>query len=290
MRSIDVDSLFKRAIVTSGIVNETQWDYCLRLLRHRMVSESIIKGSVAEDRVLKAILVEQGALTEYQADQLMEGRHQLHFGRIFITDFIGQGGMGQVFKAIHQILGRKSRNQSTPATKVRSGCDRQRRVHAREIQLQAELDSKYLVRAYDAGKIAKCIIWSRNMFRGMDLSKLVKSQGAFSKSSSPNHYASGIGTRLLTPTRHGASRCQTRKHPCYTRGTRESFRCRSSCKFPSIPQPLVFDTVERTEAIFYSLKSGMICVVGKILGRPTISLPNKSKHPWRSALSAMCIR
>jgi serine/threonine protein kinase len=176
-----VDSLFKRAIVTSGIVNQTQWDYCLRLLRHRMVSESIIKGSVAEDRVLKAILVEQGALTEYQADQLMEGRHQLTLGPYIITDFIGQGGMGQVFKAVHQILGRECAIKVLPLQK--SALDAiAKEGFMREIQLQAKLDSKYLVRAYDAGQDRKVHYLVTEYVPGMDLRKLVKSQGALSQS------------------------------------------------------------------------------------------------------------
>jgi serine/threonine protein kinase len=175
-----VDSLFKRAIALSRIVDQTQWDYCLRLLRHRMAGESASKGNVDEDRLLKAILLEQGALTKYQADQLMEGRHQLTLGPYIITDFIGQGGMGQVYKAVHQILGRECAVKVLPLQK--SAMDSMAiEGFMREIQLQAKLDSKYLVRAYDAGQDRKVHYLVTEYVPGMDLRKLVKSQGALSQ-------------------------------------------------------------------------------------------------------------
>lgn len=175
-----MDSLFKRAIAISKIVDQSQWDYCLRLLRHRLASESNSSGDVDEDRLLKAILIEQGALTKYQADQLMEGRQGLTLGPYIITDFIGQGGMGQVYKAVHQVLGRECAIKVLPPQK--SAMDSMAiEGFMREIQLQAKLDSKYLVRAYDAGQDRKVHYLVTEYVPGMDLRKLVKSQGALSQ-------------------------------------------------------------------------------------------------------------
>jgi serine/threonine protein kinase len=145
-----------------------------------MAGESASKGNVDEDRLLKAILLEQGALTKYQADQLMEGRHQLTLGPYIITDFIGQGGMGQVYKAVHQILGRECAVKVLPLQK--SAMDSMAiEGFMREIQLQAKLDSKYLVRAYDAGQARGVHYLVTEYVPGMDLRKLVKTQGALSQ-------------------------------------------------------------------------------------------------------------
>jgi eukaryotic-like serine/threonine-protein kinase len=168
------ESVFKNSVIASGLVPKDQWDYCLRLLRHRQQSAAAKQESVSEDQILKDILLEQGAITEYQAIQLADGKTKFRLGPYVITDFIGQGGMGQVFKAVHQVMGRECAVKVLPLHRVNpeslSG-------FIREIQMQAKLDCPYLVRAHDAGQDGSVHYLVTEYVAGMDLRKLVKSQG-----------------------------------------------------------------------------------------------------------------
>ncbi len=126
------------------------------------------------DDQLAAKLVELDVLTSYQADQLKEGRTKLNLGPYIITDWIGQGGMGQVFKAVHEMMGRESAvkvlplNKSTPQAIVN---------FTREIRTQAQLDHPNLVRAYDAGHDGNVYYLVTEYVPGMDLRRLIRTQG-----------------------------------------------------------------------------------------------------------------
>ena len=125
------------------------------------------------DEALAAKLVELDVLTSYQADQLKEGRTKLNLGPYIITDWIGQGGMGQVFKAVHEMMGRESAvkvlplNKSTPQAIVN---------FTREIRTQAQLDHPNLVRAYDAGHDGNVYYLVTEFVPGMDLRRLIRTQ------------------------------------------------------------------------------------------------------------------
>ena len=144
------------------------------MLRFRCASEPQPVPIEVEDRLLRAILIEQGALTEYQAAQISDGRHKLTLGDYIITDFIGQGGMGHVFKAIHKFMGRECAVKTLPAGRV---TPQTLEGFAREIRLQAKLDCSYLVRAYDAGQDGKVHYLVTEYVPGMDLRRLIRAKG-----------------------------------------------------------------------------------------------------------------
>ncbi|MFO0012135.1 MAG: serine/threonine-protein kinase [Planctomycetota bacterium] len=172
------ESVFKNAVIASGLIPKEQWEYCLRLLRHRQQSASLKREEASEDQILRDILLEQGAITEYQAIQLADGKTKFRLGPYVITDFIGQGGMGQVFKAVHQVMGRECAVKVLPLHRVNpeslSG-------FIREIRLQAKLDCPYLVRAHDAGQDGSVHYLVTEYVPGMDLRKLVKSRGTLTE-------------------------------------------------------------------------------------------------------------
>ena len=89
------------------------------------------------DKELAAMLVKLEYLTSYQSDQLLSGRTKLNLGPYIITDWIGQGGMGQVFKAVHEMLGRESAVKVLPLHKTTPEAIVNFR---REIRAQAKLD------------------------------------------------------------------------------------------------------------------------------------------------------
>ena len=96
-----MSSNFQKTVLASGLVSPQQWEYYLRLQKHQILSAQAKGEPVDEDKILRSILLEQRAITEYQASQLANGQTKFRLGPYVITDFIGQGGMGQVFTSYH---------------------------------------------------------------------------------------------------------------------------------------------------------------------------------------------
>ena len=168
-------SVLQAACLASGLIQHQQLDYCLRVARHRQNQQGIAVESAIGDRLLAEILVEQEVLTAYQADQLLAGRTKLNLGPYIVTDWIGQGGMGRVYKAMHQVMGRVCAVKVLPLERATQEA---RQNFLREIRMQAALDCPYLVRAFDAGQDGNVHYLVTEFVPGMDLRRLVKSQGA----------------------------------------------------------------------------------------------------------------
>src|SRR5262249_3551192 len=97
-------------------------------------------------RALARELLERGWLTAYQANQLGQGRgRELLLGSYILLERLGEGGMGQVFKARHQKLDRIVALKLIRPELVANN-DAVRRFH-REIRAAAQLDHPNLVRA-----------------------------------------------------------------------------------------------------------------------------------------------
>lgn len=171
-------SNFQKTVLASGLVTPQQWEYCLRLLKHQVLTAQAKGESIDEDKLLRSILLEQRAITDYQAFQLADGKTKFRLGPYVITDFIGQGGMGQVFKAVHEVMGRECAVKVLPLHRV---TDETLAGFKREIRMQAKLDCPYLVRAHDAGQDGSVHYLVTEYVPGMDLRKLVKTRGPLSQ-------------------------------------------------------------------------------------------------------------
>ncbi|MCA9101652.1 MAG: serine/threonine protein kinase [Planctomycetales bacterium] len=131
------------------------------------------------DRQLATALVQCGVLNRWQAQQLLAGRTRFRLGVYDVIDSIGQGGMGQVFKARHSIMGRTvaikvlPRDRSTPEAIER---------FMREIRAQASLDHANLVRALDAGHEGNVHFLVTEYVPGTDLRHLIRRTGRLSMS------------------------------------------------------------------------------------------------------------
>lgn len=165
-------SMFRNSALLSGLVTQDQVDEAIAHLR----SSGSLSATAVEldDSLLAARLVEKGILTPYQADQIRSGRTKLNLGPYIITEWIGQGGMGQVFKALHQVMGRESAVKVLPLTKSTPEAVNN---FNREIRTQAQLDHPNLVRAYDAGRDGNVHYLVVEYVPGTDLRRLVRSQG-----------------------------------------------------------------------------------------------------------------
>lgn len=157
-------SLFRDAAMHSELVTEEQWARVIKSLSGKVTTEAIAQK-----------LITQGVLTSYQAQQLRNGRSKLTLGPYLITEWIGQGGMGQVFKAVHNVMGRQCAVKVLPLEK---STPESRQSFTREIRLQAGLDHPHLVRAFDAGQDGNVHYLVTEYIPGTDLRKLVRKHTA----------------------------------------------------------------------------------------------------------------
>ena len=124
-------------------------------------------------------LLDRGWLTAYQVNHVLQGREaQLVVGPFHLLDRIGEGGMGQVFRARHARLG------TIVALKVvrpsRVGDSDAVRRFLRELRLVASLDHPNIVHALDAGEHEGTPYLAMELVGGTDLSRLVRAQGPLS--------------------------------------------------------------------------------------------------------------
>ncbi len=156
----------------SGLVTLEQ----LELAETRVKETANASASQIEvdDTLLAHQTVEMGLLTRYQADQILSGRTKFKLGPYIVTDWIGQGGMGQVYKGVHEIMGRESAVKVLPLTKATVEAISN---FTREIRTQAQLDHPNLVRAYDAGHDGNVHYLVVEYVPGTDLRRLIRTHG-----------------------------------------------------------------------------------------------------------------
>lgn len=169
-------SVFVRSVLLSGLAAEEHLVQAIDRLRPSSHTESFSAFEIT-DQQLASQLVAMGVLTSYQAAQLSQGRTKLNLGPYLVTDWIGQGGMGQVFKGIHQMMGREVAIKVLPQYKSSPEAIA-RFTH--EIRAQAKLDHENLVRAFDAGHDGNVYFLVTEYVAGADLRRLSRSQGRLS--------------------------------------------------------------------------------------------------------------
>jgi serine/threonine-protein kinase len=140
----------------------------------REATGSIREGCADAAAWLKE-LGRRGWLTPLQRQRLQEGRAgELRLGPYVLLDRLGQGGMGEVFKARHLLLGRlvalKLLNKSYADVD-----DKQRFL--REIQTTARLSHPNIVHALDAAQVGEQRFLALEFIDGTDLGHFVKARG-----------------------------------------------------------------------------------------------------------------
>lgn len=135
--------------------------------------------SVAEvsDDAIGRRLVELGLLNLWQVEQLKLGRTKFSLGPYRIVDAIGRGGMGHVFKAEHEILGRIEAVKVLPRNKTTADTINKFR---HEIRIQAQLDHPNLVRVHFADRERDTYYFVTEYVPGSDLRKLIRRLGPVS--------------------------------------------------------------------------------------------------------------
>jgi eukaryotic-like serine/threonine-protein kinase len=139
------------------------------------VSQSL-QARFPEPTDLARELMLRGWLTPYQAHRLLQGRGQeLVLGQYVVLARLGQGGMGQVFKARHRHMGRVAAIKLIRTDRL----DNPNAVlrFLREVQAAA-LSHPNIVHAYDADQIGGKLLLVMEYVEGAaDLARLVKKNG-----------------------------------------------------------------------------------------------------------------
>jgi serine/threonine protein kinase len=160
---------------TAGFMDALREYHILEPEQFEKVNRAV-QGRTPEPRALAQELLKRGWMTAYQANQLLQGRGaELILGPYLLLERLGEGGMGEVFKARHQLMNR------TVAIKVirkerLSHPQAVERFH-REIRMAAQLDHPHLVRAHDAAQVGDTHFLVMEYAEGVDLHRLVQKSG-----------------------------------------------------------------------------------------------------------------
>jgi hypothetical protein len=166
-------SVFQKSALMSGLLTQEEIDEALEAIRAG--AKKPFKH-ISDERLAHK-LVELGRLNRWQAEQLRAGRTKFQLGPYFVIDSCGRGGMGEVYKAEHRLMGRVvaikvlPRHKSTPEAIEN---------FIREIRAQAQLDHENLVRAYDAGQDGSVHFLVTEYVPGTDLRRWIRRHGRLS--------------------------------------------------------------------------------------------------------------
>ncbi len=158
-------------------------------------------GQVQSPREIAKALTSWKLVTKFQARMLLQGRKSGFFiGPYRILDQLGQGGMGRVYKAMHQTMNR------VVALKVLSpkvvGSARAQELFLREVQAAAQLSHPNIVMAFDANECDGRHFMSMEFVDGPNLECHVLKSGALPiglacevifQAANGLHYAHGKG-------------------------------------------------------------------------------------------------
>ncbi|MCS6850683.1 MAG: protein kinase [Gemmataceae bacterium] len=129
-----------------------------------------------DPRSLARELIQRGWLTPYQINQIFLGHASgLVLGAYVLLERLGEGGMGNVFKARHQRLDRIVALKLMRKEHVNNPLAVRR--FRREIQAAAQLSHPNIVTAFDADEVNGIHFFVMEYVDGIDLGRLVKETG-----------------------------------------------------------------------------------------------------------------
>jgi eukaryotic-like serine/threonine-protein kinase len=141
----------------------------------RMVVDKL--GHVQNPREIAKALATWKLITKFQAKMLLTGRNCGFFlGPYRILDVLGQGGMGRVYKAMHQTMNRVVALKILAPQLVKT--ERAHRLFLREVQAAAQLSHPNIVMAYDANEIDSRHYLAMEFVDGPNLEHYVRNNGS----------------------------------------------------------------------------------------------------------------
>src|SRR5262245_41776934 len=153
----------------SGVLDEKRLDTYLEKAR--------AAGALPnEPGKLAGVLVRDGLLTHFQAEQLVAGKwRRFHIGKYKVLERLGSGGMGSVYLCEHKLMRRRVAVKVLPTAKAEDPAALER--FQREAKAIAALDHPNIVRAYDIDQDDKLHFLVMEHVDGASLQDIVKKSG-----------------------------------------------------------------------------------------------------------------
>jgi serine/threonine protein kinase len=160
---IDTAESLKEALLTSGLFDSEQLLVVIDdLTAHKGDFQSLLR-----------YLVQKKHLTVYQLRKVIHGKtHELLMGPYVISDRIGEGGMGKVYRATQMRLGREVALKVVRTSLLNNPLVRKR--YNREVETASSLNHPNIVGVYDAGEVEGKYYLAMEFVDGIDLSRLVR--------------------------------------------------------------------------------------------------------------------
>ncbi|MBA4064469.1 MAG: hypothetical protein C0501_12295 [Isosphaera sp.] len=153
----------------SGVADEAK-------LKTHLQSLSARSGVPDDPQKLAGVLVRDGLLTYFQAEQLLQGKYKrFTIGKYKVLEKLGAGGMAQVFLCEHKLMRRRVAIKVLPAAKADDPSSRER--FYREARAVAAVDHPNIVRAYDIDQDENLHFLVMEYVDGTNLQDLVKRHG-----------------------------------------------------------------------------------------------------------------
>jgi serine/threonine protein kinase len=153
------------------LITENQLEQCKEILRK--------SKKIGFDATLEEVIVKQEFLLEEQIEELrhisqLNTGDGMHFGPYRLDRIIGEGGMGKVYEATHEFMGR------TVAIKVINQQYISDKTNAlrffQEIRALIKLDHPNIVTVYDAGRVHRSYFYAMELLPGPSLKDYVDSR------------------------------------------------------------------------------------------------------------------
>src|ERR1022692_214132 len=134
-------------------------------------------GQTQDSREIAKALASWKLLTKFQAKMLLMGRNSGFFiGPYKILDQLGQGGMGRVYRAMHQTMNRVVALKVLTPQLVNT--ERAKELFLREVQAAAQLSHPNIVMAFDANETEGRHYLAMEYVAGPNLERYVKKHGS----------------------------------------------------------------------------------------------------------------
>src|SRR5262249_43126100 len=157
---------FVELVRKSGVADEKRLDAYLEHLR-------AIAALPTEPGKLAGLMVRDGILTTFQAQQFMQGKwRRFTIGKYKVLEQLGSGGMGSVYLCEHMLMRRRVAVKVLPTAKAEDPAALER--FYREARAVAALDHPNIVRAYDIDEEDKLHFLVMEYVDGSSLQEIVK--------------------------------------------------------------------------------------------------------------------
>jgi serine/threonine protein kinase len=160
---------FLQLVSKSGVVEEKKLTTYLERAR---AAQSL----PAEPPKLAGVLVRDGLLTQFQAEQFLQGKwRRFTIGKYKVLEKLGAGGMGSVYLCEHKLMRRRVAVKVLPTAKAEDTSSLER--FYREARAVAALDHPNIVRAYDIDQDDRLHFLVMEHVDGSSLQEIIKKVG-----------------------------------------------------------------------------------------------------------------